>query len=380
MIDRRSGDPLAETLESLYLSSVDGNRNGRGDERPMSGTVHVEEQGGIGILTLDRPRALNALSLRMVQTVSGTLCRWRQDPKIRAVLIKAVPGRAFCAGGDIRVVIEAAAAAGVPAAVRFFFEEYRMNWRIARLGKPYIAFLDGITMGGGVGISVHGTHRIATENTLLAMPETGIGFFPDVGGSYVLPRLPQRTGFYLGLTGARLDGATATRLGLATHYVPALNLEAVEADLVAGGEIDELLARHSVEPAPGGLDVKAIAGHFASDDLGRILASLEADNQPFATETLRTLRQKSPFSVAVTMAELARGQTLDLEACLAMEYRMVHRFLEASDFAEGVRAQVIDKDKTPRWRHARIEAVPAGEVEACFAPLPEGELIFDWQA
>jgi enoyl-CoA hydratase len=346
----------------------------------MSGVVHVEERGGIGVLTLDRPRALNALSLPMVQTVSQTLCCWRQDPKIRAVLIKAVPGRAFCAGGDIRVVIEAAAAEGVPAAVRFFFEEYRMNWRIAHLGKPYIAFLDGITMGGGVGISVHGTHRIATENTAFAMPETGIGFFPDVGASHVLPRLPQRTGYYLGLSGARLDGATTTRLGLATHYVPASTLETLEADLVAGGEIDKLLARHSVEPAPGGLDVKAIASHFASDDLDRILTSLESDDQPFASETLRMLREKSPFSIAVTMAEIRRGRTLDLSACLAMEYRMVHRFLEASDFAEGVRAQIIDKDKAPRWRHARIEAVPAGEIEACFAPLPEGELTFDWQS
>jgi enoyl-CoA hydratase len=345
----------------------------------MSGAVHVEERGGIGLLTLDRPQALNALSLPMVQTVSQALCRWHDDPAIRAVLIKAVSGRAFCAGGDIRVVIEAAAE-GVPAAVRFFFEEYRMNWRIADLGKPYIAFLDGITMGGGVGISVHGTHRIATENTAFAMPETGIGFFPDVGASHVLPRLPQRTGYYLGLSGARLDGATTTRLGLATHYVPASTLEALEADLVAGGEIDKLLARHSVEPAPGGLDVKAIASHFASDDLDRILTSLESDDQPFASETLRMLREKSPFSITVTMAELRRGRTLDLSACLAMEYRMVHRFLEASDFAEGVRAQIIDKDKAPRWRHARIEAVPAGEIEACFAPLPEGELTFDWQS
>jgi enoyl-CoA hydratase len=346
----------------------------------MSGEVHVEERRGIGMLILDRPRALNALSLRMVQTVSQTLCRWHADPAIRAVLIKAVPGRAFCAGGDIRVVIEAAAAEGVAAAVRFFFEEYRMNWRIAHLAKPYIALLDGITMGGGVGISVHGTHRIATENTLFAMPETGIGFFPDVGASHVLPRLPQRTGYYLGLTGARLDGATTTRLGLATHYVPALSLEALEADLVAGGEIDELLARHSVEPAPGGLDVKAIASHFASDNALQILASLEADDSPFAAETLRMLREKSPFSIAVTMAELLRGRTLDLSACLAMEYRLVHRFLEGGDFAEGVRAQIVDKDRAPRWRHARIEAVPEGEVEACFAALPGGELTFDWQA
>ena len=345
----------------------------------MTGEVRIEEKGGIGILVLDRPQALNALTLPMVETVSDALARWRSDPAIRAVLIKAVPGRAFCAGGDIRRVIETAAAEGVEAGVRFLHEEYRMNWRIAHFGKPYIAVLDGITMGGGVGISVHGTHRIATENTLLAMPETGIGFFPDVGASHVLPRLPQRTGYYLGLTGARLDGATATRLGLATHYVPALDVAAFEAELVGGGEIDALLARHSVEPAPGGLDVRAIAGHFASDDLGRILASLAADDRPFAQEALATLREKSPLSVAVTMAELVRGRDLDLASCLAMEYRMVNRFLEDSDFAEGVRALLIDKDKRPRWRHARIEDVPEATIEACFAPLPAGELTFDWE-
>ena len=345
----------------------------------MSGVVHVEERGGIGILTLDRPKALNALNLQMVEAVSAALCRWHDDPAIRAVLVEAVPGRAFCAGGDVRGVIEAAARHGVREAVPFFRAEYRMNWRIAHLGKPYIAFLDGITMGGGVGISVHGTHRIATENTTFAMPETGIGFFPDVGGSFVLPRLPEHSGFYLGLTGARLDGATTTRLGLTTHYVPALDLETLKAELLDGGEIDALLARHGIEPAPGGLDVEAIARHFKSDDIGRILASLEADDAPFARETLAALREKSPLSVAVTMAALCRGAGLDLAGCLAMEYRMVHHFLEDSDFAEGVRAQVVDKDKQPRWRHARIEDVPPAAVEACFAPVPDGDLGFDWQ-
>lgn len=344
----------------------------------MSGVVQVEEQGGVGILTLDRPRALNALTLEMIHTVSAALRRWRADPGIRAVLVKAVPGRAFCAGGDIRAVIDAAASAGVAQAVRFFHAEYRMNWRIANLGKPYVALLDGITMGGGVGISVHGTHRIATENTSFAMPETGIGFFPDVGASFVLPRLPEHTGFFIGLTGARLDGATTTRLGLTTHYVPALDLAAFEAELIAGGEIDDLLARHSIEPAPGGLDVEAIARHFRSDDLGEILASLAADDRPFARATLASLREKSPFSLAVATAALTRGAGLDLAACLAMEYRIVHHFLEASDFAEGVRAQVVDKDRAPRWRHARVEDVPEAAVETCMAPVPGGDLAFDW--
>ncbi len=345
----------------------------------MSGTVHVEVQGGLGILTLDRPRALNALDRGMVRTVSAALRRWRDDDGIRAVLIKAVPGRAFCAGGDIVGVIGAAKVEGAVAAAPFFFDEYRMNWRIGNLGKPYIALLDGITMGGGVGISVHGSHRIATENTLLAMPETGIGFFPDVGGSHFLPRLPAHAGLYLGLTGARVDGATATRLGIASHFVPAASLPALEAALIDGDDIDAALARFADEPVPGGLNAAAIDRLFDVSSLEALLVGLARDDGAFARETLGTLRQKSPLSVAVTFEELRRGAGLDLAGCLAMEYRMVHRFLEGHDFPEGVRALLVDRDKQPRWQHQTIEAVDKKEVAACFAPLEGGDLEFDWQ-
>jgi enoyl-CoA hydratase len=229
---------------------------------------------------------------------------------------------------------------------------------------------------------VHGTHRIATERTVVAMPETAIGFFPDVGGSYFLPGLPSRTGLYLGLTGARIDGATATRLGIATHFVASTELQAMTASLLAGAPLDSTLDRHSEEPAPGGLDAAAIAHHFASDDLGAILASLEAGGDAgdsFAAATLATLRARSPLSLRVVTAQLARGRQLDLAGCLAMEYRMVHRFLEAGDFAEGVRAMVVDKDKQPRWRHASAEAVPDAEIEACFAAIQGSELALDWR-
>ena len=369
-------------------------------EKVTDGRVHIEERRGWGVLTLDRPTTLNALSHHMVRTVSSALARWRTDPSIRAVLIKAVPGKAFCAGGDIRVVVEAAREGGSAAAARFFADEYQMNWRIGTLGKPYVALIDGITMGGGIGISVHGTHRIATERTVVAMPETAIGFFPDVGGSYFLPRLPSRIGLYLGLTGARIDGATATRLGIATHLVPSAGLEELTASLLDGAPLAEALEQHSEEPQPSGLDVPAIVQHFAGDDLAAILASLaaasghesgSASDEPsdsasseagdkFAAATLATLRARSPLSLRVVMDQLARGRQLDLAGCLAMEYRMVHHFLEASDFAEGVRAVVIDKDKQPRWRHDRIEAVPEAEVEACFAPVPGAELVLDWQS
>ena len=349
-------------------------------EKVTDGRVHVEERRGWGVLTLDRPDTLNALSHAMVRAISGALARWRNDSSIQAVLIKAVPGKAFCAGGDVRVVVESARADGSAAAARFFADEYEMNWRIGTLGKPYVALIDGITMGGGLGISVHGTHRIATERTLVAMPETAIGFFPDVGGSYFLPRLPSRVGLYLGLTGARIDGATATRLGIATHLVPSVSLEEMTARLLDGAPLAPTLDRLSEEPAPGGLDAPAIAHHFASDDLQAILASLAADDSAFARTTLATLRARSPLSLMVVMAQLARGQQLDLAGCLAMEYRMVHHFLETSDFAEGVRAMVIDKDRQPRWRHGSVEAVPDAEVEACFAAVPGGELALGWQS
>lgn len=345
----------------------------------MSGAVHVELRGGIGILTLDRPKALNALSRNMVRTVSAALRRWHEDPDVRAVLIKAVPGRSFCAGGDIVDVIGQAKAEGAAAAAPFFFDEYRMNWRIAELGKPYIAFLDGITMGGGVGISVHGSHRIVTENTVLAMPETGIGFFPDVGGTHFLPRLPARTGLYLGLTGERVDGATATRLGIATHFVPASSLPALEKALVEDADIDAALKRLADEPAPGGLDAVAIERLFDARSLGHLWSGLARDGSAFASRTLETLRRKAPLSLAVTFAALGRGARLDLAGCLAMEYRMVHRFLDGHDFREGVRALLVDKDRRPRWRHAAIGDVSGVEVEACFAPLDGGDLILDWQ-
>lgn len=360
-------------------------------EKATDGRVHIEERRGWGVLTLDRPTTLNALSHEMVRAISNALARWRDDPSIRAVLIKAVPGKAFCAGGDIRVVIEAAREGGSTRAARFFADEYKMNWRIGTLGKPYVALIDGITMGGGLGVSVHGTHRIATERTVIAMPETAIGFFPDVGGSYFLPRLPSRIGHYLGLTGARIDGATATRLGIATDFVPSAALEALAASLLDGASLAETLERHREEPQPGGLDAPAIAQHFASDDLQEILASLaaasghesgnasEAASDGFAAATLATLRARSPLSLRVLMAQFARGRQLDLAGCLAMEYRMVHHFLDGSDFAEGVRAMVIDKDRQPRWRHESVEAVPEAAVEACFAPAPGDDLVLDWQ-
>ncbi len=352
--------------------------------------IRVERRGALGILVLDRQHALNALTRDMVRRMSRALAAWRADPAIGAVLVKAVPGRAFCAGGDIRKVIEIRGREGVAAAAGFFRDEYRMNWRIRNFPKPYIALCDGITMGGGVGISVHGSHRIVTENTLFAMPETGIGFFPDVGGTWFLPRLPGELGMYLGLTGTRLRAADCLDAGIATHHLPAERLSLFEEELAAAPAdrvetvLGELLSDLGTrpEPAPAPLEERraVIDALFAGGDLFAILDALEADPSGFGAAQLDILREKSPFALRVTCAQLRRGAGLaDFAEALALEYRIVHRFLEGREFAEGVRALLVDKDRNPQWTWPDPRAVPDEAVEACFAPLPEGDLAFDWE-
>ena len=355
---------------------------------PSTDDIRFEVHGRLGIVTLDRAPALNALSREMVQRLSRQLVAWKDDPQVAAVLVKAVPGRAFCAGGDVRVVADLARDQGVEAAVPFFREEYRMNWRVHTFPKPYIAFLDGITMGGGVGISVHGSHRVVTENTLFAMPETGIGFFPDVGGTWFLPRCPGEVGTWLGLTGARLNGPDSLEAGVGTHAVPAERLEELEAMLIRrlnrGGDgaaaveacLDEVAGPLGASGLP---ELRARIDHcFGGGSIAEIVERLGTEPTGFGTEQLSALAGKSPLSVHVSLAQLRRGRALDIEGCLALEYRMVHRMLAAGDFFEGVRALLVDRDKRPRWRHASLRDVSAAEVEAVLAPLPQGELVFDW--
>lgn len=350
--------------------------------------IRFERRGRLGVVTLDRPSALNALSQEMVQRLSLQLVAWKDDPAVAAVLVKAVPGRAFCAGGDVRVVADLLRERGVAAAAPFFREEYRCNWRVHRFPKPYIACLDGITMGGGVGISVHGRFRIATENTLFAMPETGIGFFPDVGATWFLPRCPGEVGIWLGLTGARLKGADCVAAGLATHSIPSVRLGEIEERLVRELEPEraaEVVAA-CLDDAQGSIgsinlpDLRARIDHcFATSAVTDLVERLGNEPTGFGTEQLSALATKSPLSVHVTLAQLRRGAGLAIESCLALEYRMVHRILAFGDFSEGVRALLVDRDQQPRWRHNSLTDVPRAEVEAVLAPLPEGELTFDWQ-
>jgi enoyl-CoA hydratase/carnithine racemase len=350
--------------------------------------IRFLREGRLGVVVLDRQQALNALTRGMVRELSDHLRRWKDDPEVEAVLVKAVPGRAFCAGGDVRAVVETVRREGVAAALPFFRDEYRLNWRIARFPKPYVALLNGVTMGGGCGISIHGTHRIATEHTLLAMPETAIGFFPDIGATFFLNACPPGVGMFLGLTGTRLGAADALTAGLATHFVPAARLLELEARLVAAGPgevasaLAEALGDFAAAPSePGTLEERlaTIRAIFEAESFAELVARLEREPTGWGRAQLAKMREGSPLAVRLTFAQLRRGRGASLEEALRMEYRMVRHVLESGEFAEGVRALLIDKDKTPRWRHRSFDEVDEAEIERFFAPIPEGDLVFDWE-
>jgi len=348
--------------------------------------LHVERLGHLGVVVLDRQDALNALDRAMVRKLSRTLAAWKDDPEIAGVLVRPAPGRAFCAGGDVREIMEVRAREGVDAAWGFFRDEYRLDWRVRHFPKPYIAFLDGITMGGGVGISVHGGYRIATENTVFAMPEVGIGFFPDVGGTFFLPRLPRRFGWYLALTGERANPADCLALGVATHYMPASHVAVLTEELAAAPRdrfrevLEEVLGGLADTPGDSPLEGLGdlVESCFAPDDPFEIRTRLARESTGFGRRTLEVMATKSPFSLRVTAEQLRRGARLGFDDALRLEYRMVRRFLEGEEFAEGVRAMVLDKDRRPRWTWPDMDHVPEVAVMRVFDPLPGGDLAFDW--
>ncbi|MGH6899584.1 MAG: enoyl-CoA hydratase/isomerase family protein [Geminicoccaceae bacterium] len=345
--------------------------------------IRIDRRGGLVVVALNRPRALNALSLAMCRALDDGLRRWQADPEVRAVLIKGAGERAFCAGGDIRWLYQKLTTRGEDAALRFYALEYPMNARLHHFTKPYIALLDGITMGGGVGVSVHGSHRVVTERTAFAMPETGIGLFPDVGATYVLPRLPGALGMCLGLTGARLGAADCLFAGIGSGYVPAARLDELEAAL-AGADpsedghaaVDAVLERFCDDPGPPPLaeDMDRIDACYGQDGLEAVLRALEDEPTGWGQAQLETLSTRSPTSLAVTFRQLRAGADLDFDAAMRLEYRLVHRFMAGHDFREGVRALIVDKDNRPKWRPSRLEDVTAADVEAYFRPLPGGDL------
>jgi enoyl-CoA hydratase len=335
--------------------------------------ILFEVRGRAGIATLNRPKALNALTYHMVHRLQGELCRWAGDDRVERVVIRAVPGRAFSAGGDIRAIHDWGRA-GDPMLHRFYFDEYRLNRFIKRFPKPYVALVDGIVMGGGVGVSVHGSHRIAGENYLFAMPETGIGFFPDVGATWFLPRCPGETGLYLGLTGARLRAADALAAGIATHFAPPDRWDRLTDDLASTGDLDGLLGSLTARPEAASA-LSAIAGEIDDGFSGRsvddVIGRLEASASDFAVSTAATLAAKSPLSQKVTFRQLREGRRLDFEDCMRLEARLVTRFGEGHDLYEGIRAVVIDKDNRPDWQPKRLQDVTDAMVDAYFAPLEE---------
>lgn len=342
----------------------------------MTFDLIIRIEGKVGRLRLNRPKAIHALTKEMCSEMIAALLAWRTDSAVQAVMIDHAEGRGFCAGGDVVMLARSGAGDGAEARA-FFHEEYRLNHLLFTYAKPTIAFMDGVTMGGGVGISQPCKYRVATENSRFAMPETAIGLFPDVGGGWYLPRLPGRVGQFLALTGARLDGSECLALGLATHYVPSLALDDLKAQLLAEpGRIEALLDESSVTPPPARIEANLpqIDRLFASDEYEEILAALEADGSDWAAAELATLRTKSPQACKVSLRLLYDGARVqDFAHEMKQEYAVATRVVQRHDFVEGVRALLVDKDNRPRWEPATPEGVTEHLIDTIFAPMPEGE-------
>lgn len=343
--------------------------------------IEFTTRGSLGLVRLNRPKALNALTLGMCDAMSAQLDRWAADSAVQAVLVRGAGDRAFCAGGDIRKLYEEGKAGG-SYPFDFFKAEYRTNAKIKRFPKPYIALMDGIVMGGGVGFSVHGTRRIVTENTVFAMPETGIGMFPDVGGSYFLPRCPGQIGMYLALTGARIKAADAIYCEVGDMQVPSARLdqlvEALAGADLSGGlyTIDAIAHRFAVDAEAAPLaSHRALIDHvFSETSVEGILHRLASAPDIFAAETLAVLRTKSPTSMKISFAQLRRGMDLSMDECMRLEWRIANRIMAGHDFYSGVRALIIDKDNRPAWQPAMLEDVQVEDIARYFAPLPGNEL------
>ncbi|MEM6585835.1 MAG: enoyl-CoA hydratase/isomerase family protein [Pseudomonadota bacterium] len=347
----------------------------------MTDHVLTRKNGPVGHITLNRPKALHALTLDMCHAMTAALTDWASDDEVKAVIIDHAEGsRGFCAGGDIAMLRNSALNDGGVSGRQFFHDEYQLNHQLFTYDKPIVAFMDGITMGGGVGIAMPAKFRVATENTRFAMPETGIGLFPDVGGGWYLSRLGGRLGPFLALTGARLDGAEALWTGLATHYVPSEMLDDIKARIIERpGRIAGILSEPVGTPPPARIEKNAllIAKHFASDRYEDILASLdkavEAGDE-WAAKERNTLGTKSPQTCKVALRQLATSLTLETFAeNMAMEYRIGARVLTRPDFAEGVRAVIVDKTNDPKWDPAEPEGVSEELLDQIFAPLPQEE-------
>ena len=349
----------------------------------MNDDILFSQESGIGMITLNRPDVLNALSTEMCAMLDQQLMTWEASDAIKAVIIEGAGGKAFCAGGDVRTIVEKGFQDNAMAK-EFFATEYKMNARIHHFTKPYIALLDGIVMGGGVGVSIHGSYRILTEKTLFAMPESAIGLIPDVGGSYFLPRLPGALGRYLGLTGARLKGSDILYAGIGTAYmlsykIPDFVKALKEEEISSYDDIDQIIARFADDPGSAPIDEfrDLIDAAFSELTIEDILDHLSDIDHDWSRETLAVLRKMSPISLKVITEQLNRGGKLDFDDCMVMDYRIVCAISAYdSDFYEGVRAVLVDKDHKPKWIPATLDEVGHEMVMAHFDIPTDGDLSY----
>ena len=354
------------------------------DATMAEGDLIARKEGTAGIIRLNRPKAINAVTLEMFHVIDRALDAFEADPEVAVIVLEGAGERGLCAGGDIRALWESSKVKGDLGKI-LWRDEYILNARIKKFPKPYVAFMDGIVMGGGVGLSAHSRHRVVTDKTKLAMPEVGLGFFPDVGGTYLLSRSPGEIGTYFGLTGTTMNGPDAVHAKFADAVVPSAKLPALREALtrVAPGtnsaEIDRLIAGFATGETAGPVAAKqaAIDGWFAHDRMQDIVAALTADGSELAQATLKTLSEKSPRGMVVTLQLLRLARASEtLEQCLVREYRAALEVFASDDFREGVRAAVIDKDRNPKWSPPRIEDVTAAMVAPYFAEIGADELKF----
>lgn len=352
----------------------------------MDAEVLLEVKNKVGLITLNRPKALNALNLNMIRKIYPVLQKWEADPGVNLVVIKGTGGRAFCAGGDVRAVAEAGQR-GDDLTKMFFKEEYALNYAIGTLKTPYVALINGITMGGGVGLSVHGHFRVATEKTLFAMPETAIGLFPDVGGGYALSRMKGKLGIFLALTGHRLKGYDVKHAGVATHFVTSEKLADLESSLLSLPSdpdihmVSKLLDDYDKECSDENKEFSLekfthqINSCFDKPTMEDIISALEEDGREWALQQIEVLNKMSPTSMKITLRQLQEGSKLNLAECLKMEYRLSQRFMEGNDFYEGIRAVLVDKDNSPKWNPSSLADVSKEKEDCYFETLGDMELV-----
>ncbi len=349
-----------------------------GIETGAEAELYVRKDGHAGRITLNRPKALNALTYDMLVNVAATLDAWAQDPAVRVVIVEGAGDKAFCAGGDIQHIYALGQENKFADAADYFLTEYRLDAKVANFPKPYVAIMDGIAMGGGVGVSSNGSHRIVTERTIVSMPECGIGLVPDAGGSRILGHAPGRLGEYCGLTGARLQAGDAILTGFADTFVPKDAIGTLIQALTETGDVAAIADHAADAPAPRlGEHRPLIDAVFDGEDVAGIIAHLRRLDDPFTTPTLNAIERGSPLSLACTLALVRAGRSArTVEEAVTMEYRFTARALEHADFMEGIRAAVIDKDRRPKWAVTDPAAITAERVAEMLAPAPGG----DWTA